>query len=251
MFFILSKLFYFLVTPVFWILLFAIVSLILKNPKVKKWFLVLAVLFLLFFTNDYIFNHICRKWEVPIKSANEIKVKYDYGIVLGGMASINTRTQKMKISESIDRILQAIILYRQGSIKKIVITGGSGLVFNQKDKEAFMLKNYCQKFGVDTTDIILEPNSRNTHENAVNTMKLINCKQHKVLLITSAFHMRRSMGCFKKEGFKFEVYPVDTYEFSYLGPDDYFMPNPEPLEKWGSFIKEWIGYAVYKVIGYI
>ncbi len=63
--------------------------------------------------------------------------------------------------------------------------------------------------------------------------------------------MRRSMGCFKKEGFKFEVYPVDTYELSYLGPDDYFMPNPAPLEKWGVFIKEWIGYTAYKVAGYI
>ncbi len=143
MFFILSKVFYFFVTPIFWIFLFMLLALLLKNPKTKKWFLVLGILFLLFFSNGYFFNRVCRRWELPIKEAYEIKGKYDYGIVLGGMASINIRTHKMKISESIDRILQAIILYKQGSIKKIVITGGSGMVFNQKDKEAFTLKNYC------------------------------------------------------------------------------------------------------------
>ncbi len=209
------------------------------------------MLFLLFFTNDYIFNRVCQKWELPVKSANEVKCKYDYGIVLGGMASINTRTKKMKISESIDRILQAIILYKQGRIRKIVITSGSGNVFNQKEKEAIILKDYCVKFGIDSSDIIIESNSRNTHENALFTMKLLHCENTKVLLITSAYHMRRSAGCFKKAGYIFDIYPTDSYEFSYLGPDDYFMPNSQPLEKWGVLIKEWIGFEVYKIVGYI
>jgi uncharacterized SAM-binding protein YcdF (DUF218 family) len=250
MFFFFSKILYFLITPVFWILMLLIFSFILKKAQLKKKLLLAGIILYIIFTNNFIFNIVAVPWEVNSKNAAEINRKYEFGIVLGGMVSQNLKTKKIQFSPSIDRLMQAIVLYKQGKIKKILISGGSGLLLNQDVKEAFLLKDICIKLGIYETDIITEPNSKNTHENALFT-KNITGIDTVMLLITSAYHMRRAAACFKHEGFKFDILTTDPLDQAIMGPDDYFMPKAEPLVKWSFIIKEWIGFVAYKVAGYI
>lgn len=251
MFFFLSKILYFIITPIFWIVILLILALLLKKPSLKKRLMVACLAVSVFFTNTYIFNVAVSAWEYPSVILTDTVPKYDYGVVLGGMADENIKTGKIKFSSTVDRLMQAIILYKQGNLKKIIFTGGSGFVFNQEFKEAYTLQNICYKLGIPKQDIIIEPDSKNTHENAVFTKKLIKNKNAKVLLITSAFHMRRSAACFKHEGYNFDVYPTDSLEEQNLGPDDYFLPKATPLMDWAYIIKEWFGLIAYKVTGYI
>ena len=251
MFFLLSKILYFIITPVFWIVLLLVLALLLKKPNLRKRLLIACLAVSILFTNTYIFNIIVNAWEYPLISLKDSGQIYEYGIVLGGMASENIKTGKIKFSSSIDRLMQAIILYKQGNLKKIIFTGGSGLVFNQESKEAYTLQNICYKLGIPKQDIIIEPYSKNTHENAVNTKKIITEKNVKVLLITSAFHMRRSAACFKHEGYNFDAYPTDSLEEQNLGLDDYFLPKATPLLDWAYIIKELVGFMAYKFAGYI
>jgi uncharacterized SAM-binding protein YcdF (DUF218 family) len=250
MFFILSKVLYFLLTPVCWILALIITSFVLKNSRLKKRFLVVAIISFIFFTNNFIFNLFTDKWEVESKSVSAISNKYEYGIVLGGMVSENILTGKVQFSESIDRLMQAMILYKQGKIKKILITGGSGALLNQGSKEAKVLQTFCISLGIPKDCIVIEFDSRNTHENATFTKNITGIDSVE-LLITSAFHMRRAAACFKHEGFKFDILSTNTLAELNMAPDDYFIPKAEPLLKWSYIIKEWVGYAAYKIAGYI
>lgn len=250
MFFILSKLLYFIITPVFWILILLILAFVIKRAKVQKKLLLTGIIVFIFFTNNFIVNIFLINWEVPVISAKTITEKYENGVVLGGMLTVNSKNNKIQFSPSIDRLLQAITLYKQGIIKRIVISGGSGSVFNQDDKEAIFIKNICTQLGIPQNDIIIETDSKNTHENALLTRKIIGT-QNEIILFTSAFHMRRASACFRHEGFKIKCFSTDPLELPFLGPDDYFIPKADPLIKWSLIIKEWVGYISYKIAGYI
>ena len=106
---------------------------------------------------------------------------------------------------------------------------------------------------VDTTRIIVENESRNTFESAMNVKKNIRIAESKpLLLITSAFHMRRSRACFKKAGVEVECFSTDFYTHPrYFTPDVLFVPNSEALVIWHKLFKEWAGMAAYWVAGYI
>jgi uncharacterized SAM-binding protein YcdF (DUF218 family) len=108
-------------------------------------------------------------------------------------------------------------------------------------------------FGIPQERLILENESRNTYESAVNVPRLL--KQEppgEYLLITSAFHLRRSVACFRKAGFKVDVFSTDFYTHPrYFSPDILFIPSPDSIMTWQKLFKEWAGMVAYKVAGYI
>jgi uncharacterized SAM-binding protein YcdF (DUF218 family) len=249
MFFILSKLLFFIINPVIWVLVLIFLGIILKK---KRFILLLTAATLLYiFSNTAIFQFVSKKWEIESFPADSVKKHYSYAVVLGGMATGNTINGKMHIGESIDRILQAIILNKQGKIDTILITGGSGMILDQSMKEAPIIRRFCIDMGIKDGCILIESQSRNTHENAIKTKAMLNNHPPRILLITSAFHMRRSKGCFKKEGFDFDVLSTNPFCKTHLYIDDYFIPKAEVIDKWGILIKEIAGTITYKIAGYI
>ena len=252
MFFILSKILVFIITPLIWIIILLLFSFFSKNEirkrKCLKWALVLT----LFFTNSFIFDQFVRAWEVPATKFSELK-NYNVGIVLGGMSVNDESMDRVQFYRGVDRLIQAIDLYKRGYIKKIIFTGGSGRLLHPEMKEGELVKPYILKMGVSPEDLYIENESQNTRENAVFTKKLIDKEKIKgnFLLITSAFHMRRSLGCFKKAGIDTDPYSTDRYggspkfEFDYL-----FIPNISSINDWTGFIHEMIGYFTYRIMGY-
>ena len=179
----------------------------------------------------------------------------EVGIVLTGALSHNPDLEdQMHVGEAGDRFTEAMVLYKQGFIRKILITGGSGSILDQEFKESEVLKSFLITNGFPEEDIIIEYNSRNTHENAANTaavLKQYSLEDRKHLLITSAFHMRRSLACFAKEKIHVVPYPVD-FRSSYVAWDiAWILPSPHALANWSMLIKEWIGMVAYKIAGYI
>jgi uncharacterized SAM-binding protein YcdF (DUF218 family) len=191
-----------------------------------------------------------RWWEVKSLPADSVKKVYTYAVVLGGMSDQDKRNGKLVIERSIDRIIQAVILYNQGKVKKIIVTGGSGELLNQGQKESMLIKDFCIKLGVRDSDILIETESRNTYENAIFTKRLIPYEKEKVLLITSAFHMRRSAAVFAKAGYKFDTLATDPF-VTRPAIDDYFLPNARALVGWQTLLKEMVGYLVYGLVGYL
>ena len=255
MFFILSKVLFFLIQPLNWITGLLIYAVFSKKPKLKKRSRNLALILLLFFTNGFISNFFIKSWESDIQSFSSLSQSYDIGIVLGGYSNFHIQPrERYNFSQSANRLTQALELYKDGKIKKLLLTGGSGSLLQNEKKEAEEIISYLIKMGISEEDLIIEPNSRNTHENAVFTKQILDkdYPNSSCLLITSAFHMRRSKGCFKKENVKFTPFSTDILgEETRFSPGKLFIPNPGSLVHWELLIKEWAGYIVYWMSGYI
>lgn len=219
-----------------------------RKRKCLKWSLILT----LFFTNGFIFDECARLWEIPATPYSQLK-QYNVGIVLGGMSVNDEELNRVQFFRGVDRLIQTIDLYKRGVIKKIIFTSGSGRILNPEMKEALLLKPYILKMGVPEEDLYIESESNNTRENAVNTKQLIEKEkiQGPYLIITSAFHMRRGLGCFNKVGIVADHYSTDRYsghrKFEF---DNVFIPNISAINDWTGFIHEIVGYITYKILGY-
>ncbi len=133
---------------------------------------------------------------------------------------------------------------------RLVFTGGSADIGNKGLTEAPTARALWESLGIPANQIVLENKSRNTWENALFTKALVNPKPGEIwLLVTSAWHMPRSMGIFRKVGFKVTPYPVDyrtygdkrDFQFPYLALDELTMLD--------NAMHEWIGLAAYHLTG--
>ena len=253
MFFIFSKILTFFISPIIWILALLLYAVFSKNQTKKRRCLIFALVFFLFLSNLVFVNEAFQLWEVPAIK-NENLEKYDIGIVLGGMISYDKSLDRMQFHSGVDRLLQAIDLYKKSYIKKILFTGGSGSIKYLDNKEGIWIKKYLITIGIPEEDILIESESRNTHENALFTKRLLDSNKinGKYLLITSAFHMRRSVACFKKVGLMVKPYSTDRFS----GPmkfelDFLFLPKIEAISDWELLIHEMTGYFIYKIAGYL
>lgn len=244
MFFYFSKILEFFIYPFNWILILAIIALATKRKTLKKKLLITAGLLLVIFTNPLLANEFGRLWDIPSQSSDDKKV-YSCGIVLGGFSS-ELANGHGYFNEFADRFIQAAELYNTGKVRRILVTGGNGALVPDQFKEADWVKQQLLKFRVPDSCVIAEDKSRNTIENAAfSKIKLDSAHlTGPYLLITSSFHMRRSLQIFKKTGLNVVPYPCDPITSQGFGGIQDFLPDPGVLCTWNIYIKEVIGYAV-------
>ncbi len=254
MFFILSKILSFLLSPIWWVCVLLLLFIILRRYKKRKWLLIASFGILILFSNQYLFYHVSGWWEGKLQTPKDVK-HYDGIILLGGFSNYNTEAQRIRFTESSDRLLQALELYKLDKADYFIFTGGSARIIAKEKKEGDYLKDYLKLMGISNDSLLVEWESRNTHKNAVETYKMLkdkNLDNGKFLLVTSGFHMKRAIGCFSKEGINVTPYSTDPLQAS-LSPGfaDIITPSAGPLATWERLFREWIGYAVYKIKGFI
>jgi uncharacterized SAM-binding protein YcdF (DUF218 family) len=194
-----------------------------------------------------------RSWETrPSDIENNGKI-YDYAIVLGGVTSyFDRKQQQIGFNRSVDRLMQAIKLYKKGIVKKIVFTGGDATILQKDVKEADVIKQYLIDIGIPENDMIFENQSKNTYENATFVYQVLKpSKNDNILLITSAFHMKRALGCFVKAGMNPDYFVADRFSGKRkFTPDHLLIPRTETLDRWSMLFHEISGYIIYKIMGY-
>lgn len=250
MFFVLSKVLFFLLSPVTWLGILLLIILFWNDTKFKRKLKILCLAIAVLFTNPFLYRNAVMLWQTkPVVLANN--TSFDAGILLGGFSGYDKSNQGF-FSESSDRFIQAANLYHQGIIKKIIMTGGNGTFTKDQPAETVFVYDQLLKNGIPKEAILLESNSRNTYENAVFTKKLVDSLQLKgtLVLITSAVHMPRSEKLFRKVGFSIQPYPcnysVYPERFKF---EDTFVPDPSLLVSWKYFLKEIVGTLLYQLIG--
>lgn len=253
MFFILSKTLHFLLMPMIWVLVLLLLAVFLKSQKWRRTSLLAALALLLFFSNPFISNEAWRAWEIEAKPIKDVE-DYDVAVILTGVTSYREDVpDRIHTSKGSDRFLHPLQLYRLGKIEKLLITGGSGYVLKDRIPEAEQIEKILLMAGVAEEDILTESNSRNTRENALNTAAFL--KNHpdldKVLLVTSAFHMRRAAACFEKAGIEADSFTADFYGYERrFTPDELIIPNAGAFNGWHILIHEVSGFLIYKLLGY-
>jgi uncharacterized SAM-binding protein YcdF (DUF218 family) len=255
MFFFLSKTLNYLTMPLVIICLLLLAGLMIKSAQWKRRLYKTGLVLLLFFSNDFLSNEVVRIWELPATPYAAIPRTYAVGILLTGVTKGNmTPDDRIYFQRGADRVTHSLQLYKLGIIKKIVVSGGSGMLTERTRKEADEISDALLLMGVPAQDILIENQSRNTHESAQAVKHLLEgtYTPDDCLLITSAFHMRRSRACFKKVDWPTATFSVDfLHHERKFTPDVLFVPKIEALHIWSTLIREWVGMIAYKVSGYI
>ena len=123
MFFILSKLLYFLLIPFNWIIILLISIYFVKSARLKRRLILITVFITLIFSNPWLYKKANKCWQADSKALSQMK-NYELGILLTGMVNFDTRDQGF-FGSAADRFIQTATLYHTGKIKKILVTGGS------------------------------------------------------------------------------------------------------------------------------
>lgn len=255
MFFFLSKILAFIIAPYTWIF-FGLLFLLKKVWHTPFRKLVLGLtLFVYVISNSFLVDELVRAWEFSDDDIYLKTTNYDIAIVLGGMGRIDERQNRFDFGYSGDRLFQTLPLYYNGRVKKLLITGGSGSISKPHHREAIYVKNYLKKIGIPDSSILIENDSKNTYENAIYTKRILDSLQFRgsILLVTSSFHMRRSLAIFEKAGYK-NITPYITNKFTGLRKfeiDHCFIPNAEALATLNLILHEILGYSIYKMRGYL
>lgn len=254
MFFILSKILLFLLNPIIWIFTLLVWTVLTKKPIKKKKLLFTTLIVFYFFSNNFISDEFVRAYEERNQTYSVLKKEYDVAIVLGGFSAFDESQEMVQFHTATDRLMAGLKLYKTGIAKKIMISSGSGSILKPNLKEALFIKDYLLSIGIPEKDLMIESESKNTYENAVNSTKILNEKypKGKFILITSATHMPRAKRCFKKAGLTVTPFSVDHK----AGPRKYvidhlLLPDLESLKKWTCLNKEWVGMLAYKMTGKI
>ncbi len=173
-------------------------------------------------------------------------------IVLGGSVDtdLSAAHNTPVVAHAADRLLAPAELARRYPHARVVFTGGSANLIANDAREADYSAPVLENAGISKERLIVERESRNTYENAIFTKRLVSPKPgERWLLVTSAFHMPRSMGIFRKAGFDVEAYPVD---WRMGGRDDLFSFTNMAADGLGRTevaVREWIGLLVYRLRG--
>jgi len=257
MFFVASKVLWFVVAPVNLLLLVALVGAALSSgrfARAGRRIAVLAVVLLLAIgvlpVGAWLIAPLEDRFPPP-----PVEMAAPYGIiVLGGAIDeeLGRARHQVILQDGAARLTEAVALARRFPEARLVYTGGSNSLTGAGSAEARDAARLLAALGVDPARIRLEGRSRNTDENARFTRDLVHPEPSQIwLVVTSAWHMPRAMGLFRKVGFNVVADPVDYR--SEGGPGDWRLNR----EAWRGFalfdlaVHEWIGLAAYRASGKI
>jgi uncharacterized SAM-binding protein YcdF (DUF218 family) len=173
-------------------------------------------------------------------------------ILLGGSVEAEKSLSRHMLiaNEAAERVLGTIALAHLYPRARILISSGSGSLLQNAPAEAPVIADYFKAIGIDPARVMIEDRSRTTFENAVFSRALADPKPgERWLLVTSAWHMPRSVGVFRKAGFDVTAYPVDYRTGSTLWDQEIFASMSEGLRRLDVGAKEWTGLVAYHFAG--
>ncbi|HML12419.1 MAG TPA: YdcF family protein [Xanthobacteraceae bacterium] len=173
-------------------------------------------------------------------------------VVLGGAFDtlVSDTRADIPLNEAAERMTASAALARTYPQARLIFTGGVGALLYGGPTEGELARRFYASLGIAADRITIEEESRDTAENAILTKPLADPKPgERWLLVTSAYHMPRAVGAFRRVGFAVEAYPVD---YRTRGIEDLARPFPslgEGLRRGDTAVREWIGLVMYRLVG--
>lgn len=252
MFFIISKVVLFLLLPPSSLIIVMISGLLLikRYPRVARGLIVGGLVLLYLLSIRPVSDRLLKPLESGFPSLKDASASSASTIVIltGGAVDLLWLGISPEPSRvSLSRLIYGITLYRQIPGAKFIISGGSGDPQKPDISEADAMKDMALALGIPAEDMLVERDSRNTLESAQALNRLL--KEKKILLVTSAFHMRRSSAMFKKLGMDVIPAPTDYESEQKWGGLYDFIPKATSLLSSSTAIYEYMGLAWYGFAG--
>lgn len=250
--FILSKIIlYLILPPASLIIVMALgVLLIRRYPRFAKAFIVFGLSVLSLISIRPVSDALIRPLEssfppLKVSSMNSANVIV---VLTGGVTDLSWRSISPQPSRtSLSRIIYGITLYKQAPGINIIISGGSGSPEKQNISEADAMKDMAIALGVPAKDMLIERDSRNTIESVNALKRLVGDKS--IILVTSAYHMKRAVAMFKKMGVDVIPAPTDYMSEQKKASLYSLVPKASHLLTSSTAFYEYISFIWYRVNG--
>ncbi len=253
MFFILSKLFWVVARPLNFLFFLTIAALLAGRfglVSLRRIGLVASAALFFIFGFTQFTDYLLLKLETVVPVA-EIPGNPAGIIILGG--GIGTKSASggigYHLGEASDRLVKGLELRQQFPNVRFIYSGGSGTLISDELPETVGAAEMVRAIFGDDRGMELEDKSRTTHENAIEVAKMLGSDKGKPwLLVTSAFHMSRAVGCFRKVGINVVPVPTDFRSEPLQFP---WIMDETPIQflKASLLVKEYVGLAAYYLTG--
>jgi uncharacterized SAM-binding protein YcdF (DUF218 family) len=264
MFVFLSKLLPLFIYPLGLSCLLMVAALIVlwQRPKWTALPISAALIILLLGSSGWVSKSLVRSLEWQNLPPAQLPQTEAIVVLGGGVKAALPPRPWVELGEAGDRILYASRLYRQGKAPLLILSGGRVDWRGGGPAESTDMAEIAQIIGVPAPAILQDPNSHNTHQNAVNVRKILDAKNIKgsVLLVTSAMHMTRSLLIFQRQGIAAIPAPTDfqttqqdlaTSQNNWQAAALDFLPDSYYLHLSTQALKEYIGLIVYRLRGWL
>jgi len=255
-FFTASKVLWFLVAPSNALVLLAVLGLLLRAVRLRRLggaLIVVAVAGWVVLGFSPAANYLFAPLEDRFPQFAQDGRPVTGIIVLGGaeVPEVGLARGVPAFAEAGERAIAFGALARKYPDARLAFVGGSGaLLPGGPALEAEMMRLALPDLGIPAARVEFEEKSRNTAENAEFARAVLKPRPgERWLLVTSAFHMPRAMGCFRKAGFDVVAYPVDYRTIGPGGLDDPFSRAASGLNLTDVGVKEWVGLIAYYFSG--
>jgi len=223
--------------------------------------LILALLVLILGGNRWVAMGLARSLERRHLPPNPMPAAGAIVVLGGGTESPDSPRPITEVNGAGDRVLYAAWLYQQGKAPVILASGGLLDWELRQNTSAQNMKALLQMIGVPAEAILLQPESRNTYEDALYSARLLKEKGiRRILLVTSAWHMPRSVRLFQAQGLEVVPAPTDFHvtdaDWKELTSPDVrvqilgLLPSADSLGLTTRMLKEYLGMLVYDLQGY-
>lgn len=255
LFFILSKTAGYLLLPSNFLIglgLLGAILLLTRFARMGRRLMVTALVLLAICAFSPLGNFLLYPLEQRFPKWDSSRGEPDGIIVLGGPldADLSAAHGVPVIAGAADRIIGAATLANRYPKARLVYTGGSPNLISNDAKEADYATALLQGLGIAKSRLTMERQSRNTRENAEFSKEIVKPKPgERWLLVTSAYHMPRSIGLFRKAGFAVEAYPVDWKVGAREDLFKYYVVANDGLQLVDIGVREWLGLIAYRISG--
>ncbi|NBB48110.1 YdcF family protein [Rhizobium sp. CRIBSB] len=255
--FVVSKLFWILIQPLSMVFVLGAAAFILVWARwLRSGMAVLSLSLLILFVTLYttlgslLLQTLEVRFQRPLVEPADIACM----IVLGGAFETEVTTARggLDMNQAADRFVEALRLALRHPQARILVSGGDGSLSGAYEGDAAASLRYFEAFGIARDRLITESSSRNTDENAQNSREVLAANRlHRCLLVTSAFHMPRSVGLFRKAGIDVTPWPTD---YRTTGKVGFGLDVTQPTlnaQQTATAVREWLGLFAYRALGRI
>ena len=248
-----------LLQPIFLCLILLLIAFAFRKKRVGQISFWLALVVLMVCGNQWVVEGLARRLEWRYLPANTVPLADCIVVLSGGILSRVPPRPTIELGDGGDRVIYGAFLYRAGKAPVVICTGDAATGDVRVRPESEDMAELLESLGVPKEAIVTETKAKNTHEHATQLYPVLREKGFKrILLVTSALHMPRSMGVFKKlcPGILFVAAPTDFRVAEPVAAPWYhgltgLIPTPDHLSQFTYVLHEYLGITYYKLRGWM